>query len=109
MPYTPDSIRLELPQTQVDWLKDNELEMWAHFLKEELLYSTDFQKFRKLVDYSPSSPGMPAEAPGRTANYMGLKIVEAFMQRYPDLSLQDLLSLEDAQYILEQSRYKPRG
>lgn len=109
LPYTPDSIRLELPQTQVDWLKDNELEMWAHFLKEELLYSTDFQKFRKLVDYSPSSPGMPAEAPGRTANYMGLKIVEAFMQRYPDLSLQDLISLEDAQYILEQSRYKPRG
>lgn len=108
MPYTPDSILLELPQTQVTWLKDNELEMWAHFLKEELLYSTDFQKFRKLVDYSPSSPGMPAEAPGRTANYMGWKIVEAFMQRHPELNLPSLASLPDAQYILEQSRYKPR-
>jgi hypothetical protein len=82
--------------------------MWAHFLKEELLYSTDFQKFRKLVDYSPSSPGMPPEAPGRTANYMGLKIVEAYMRRYPDLGLQGLTELQDAQYILEQSRYKPR-
>ncbi|PHN04801.1 gliding motility lipoprotein GldB [Flavilitoribacter nigricans] len=109
LPYTPDSILLELPETQVAWLKNNELEMWAHFLKEQLLYSTDFQKFRKLVDYSPSSPGMPPEAPGRTANYMGLKIVEAFMRRYPELSLQDLLGLEDAQYILEQSKYKPRG
>lgn len=108
MPYTPDSILLELPQVQVEWLKDNELQMWAHFLKEELLYSTDFQKFRKLVDYSPNSPGMPPEAPGRTANYMGLKIVEAFMRRYPELSPQDLVSLENAQYILEQSRYKPR-
>jgi hypothetical protein len=108
MPYTPDSILLELPESQVAWLKKNELEMWAHFLKEELLYSTDFQKFRKLVDYSPSSPGMPPEAPGRTANYMGLKIVEAYMRRYPDLGLQGLTELQDAQYILEQSRYKPR-
>lgn len=108
MPYTPDSILLELPQTQVAWLQNNELEMWAHFLKEQLLYSTDFQKFRKLVDYSPNSPGMPPEAPGRTANYIGLKIVEAFMRRFPSLSLQDLIAQRDAQYILEQSRYKPR-
>lgn len=110
LPYIQDSVLLELPQTQVDWLKDNELQMWAHFLKEELLYSTDFQKFRKLVDYSPSSsPQMPPESPGRTANYVGMKIVEAFMQRHPEIGLQGLVSLEDAQYILEQSRYKPRG
>lgn len=108
LPYTADSILLELPETQVSWLKNNELEMWAHFLKEDLLYSTDFQKFRKLVDYSPSSPGMPPEAPGRTANFVGWKIVEAFMRRHPELNLQDLIALPDAQYILEQSRYKPK-
>ncbi|MCB0634023.1 MAG: hypothetical protein R2824_10925 [Saprospiraceae bacterium] len=108
LPYTPDSILLELPQTQVNWLYDNELEMWAHFLKEQLLYSTDYSEFRKLVDYSPSSPNMPPEAPGRTANFVGWKIVEAFMQRHPELAPQDLTTLMDAQYILEQSRYKPR-
>jgi hypothetical protein len=108
LPYTPDSILLELPQQQVAWLKDNELEMWAHFLKENLLYSTDYSEFRKLVDYSPNSPNMPPEAPGRTANYVGWKIVEAFMQRHPELGPQDLPQLPDAQYILEQSKYKPR-
>lgn len=107
-PYTPDSILLEIPQVQVDWLNNNELEMWAHFLKEELLYATDMRKYRKLIDYSPNSPGMPTEAPGRTANYMGMKIIEAFMQRHPELSLQDLLGLQDPQYLLTQSRYKPR-
>ena len=107
LPYTPDSIILELPQTQAAWLQANELEMWAHFLKEELLYSTDMQEFRKLIDYSPNSPGMPPEAPGRTANYVGLKIVEAFMRRHPELNLQDLINLDNAQYILEHSRYKP--
>lgn len=107
-PYTPDSILLELPQAQVNWLSNNELEIWAHFLKEELLYSTDFSEFRKLVDYSPNSPGMPPEAPGRTANYIGWKIVEAYMRRHPEIGPQDLVNLHDAQYIMEQSRYKPR-
>ena len=110
LPYTPDSIILELPQTQVDWLKDNEFEIWAHFVKQELLYSTDLQEFRKLVDYSPNARSdMPREAPGRSANYIGLKIIKAFMRRHPELNLQDLISLDDAQYILEESRYKPRN
>lgn len=108
LPYTPDSILLELPQQQVAWLNNNELEMWAHFLKEDLLYSTDYSEFRKLVDYSPNSPGMPPEAPGRTANFVGWKIVEAFMQRHPELEPRDLVTLSDPQYILEQSKYKPR-
>lgn len=108
-PALPDSVLLEISQQQVDWLQDNELEIWAHFLKEDMLYSNDFQKFRKLVEYSPHSPGMPPEAPGRAANWTGMRIVEAFMQRHPDMSINELLGITDSQQILQASRYKPRG
>ncbi|MCB9266899.1 MAG: hypothetical protein H6558_17865 [Lewinellaceae bacterium] len=108
LPYTPDSIKLEVTGPQVQWLEDNELEMWAYFLKEELLYSSNWQDIRKLVDYSPHSPGMPPEAPGRTANWVGWQIVKAYVKRHPDITLQELFALQDAQALLDESKYKPR-
>ncbi len=108
LPYSPDSVKLEITPQQVQWLKDNELEMWAHFLKEELLYSSNWQDIRKLVEYSPNSPGMPPEAPGRTANWAGWQIVRAYMKQHPETSLPQLFKLKDAQAFLEESKYKPR-
>lgn len=107
LPFTPDSIKLEVTGAQAEWLEDNEMEMWAYFLKEELLYSSDWQNIRKFVDYSPHSPGMPPEAPGRTANWLGWQVVRAYMKRHPEVSMPQLLLLEDAQKILDESRYKP--
>ncbi|MEM1319126.1 MAG: hypothetical protein AAGG75_02655 [Bacteroidota bacterium] len=108
LPYTPDSVRLAYTSAQTQWCENNELQMWNHFLTEELLYSTDYRNIRKLVEHSPNSPKMPPEAPGRTANYMGWQIVKSYMKRFPQTSMQELIEMKDAQQLLEQSRYKPR-
>ena len=80
--------------------------IYVHVLSEDLLYETRGKKIKSLVDRSPSSKGMPAESPGRTANYIGYKIVEKFMSR-TDISLDSLIRIQDAQFILDNSRYKP--
>lgn len=107
LPETPDSIKWEYSTSQTQWVKSNEIQMWSYFLSEELLYETSVDKIKKLVDQSPSSPGMPKEAPGRTGNYMGFRIVEAFMKKNPDTSLEQLISL-DAQKVLDKSKFKPQ-
>ncbi|MEM6966555.1 MAG: hypothetical protein AAF573_17455 [Bacteroidota bacterium] len=81
LPTTPDSIKWEYSSAQTQWVKNNEIKMWSYFLSEELLYETSVDKIKKLVDQSPSSPGMPKEAPGRTGNYLGFRIVEAFYEK----------------------------
>ncbi len=108
LPYTPDSIKIAYTQPQVEWCEANELAMWSHFMSEDLLYSTRRKDIRKLVDHSPNSPGMPDEAPGRTANWLGWQIVKSFMKRNPETSLEELIALKDAQKLLDQARYKPR-
>jgi hypothetical protein len=107
LPYAPDSIRLEYTQPQVDWCEENEANIWAYLLEEKLLYSTDWGKFRKYVEPSPNSPGMPNEAPGRTANWLGWQIVKAYMRKFPKTTLEELIALQDAQRLLDQSKYKP--
>ncbi|MCB9282799.1 MAG: hypothetical protein H6563_01885 [Lewinellaceae bacterium] len=107
-PFLPDSVIMEYTPAQLAWCADNELDIWAHFLREDLLYSSNWQDIRKLVEYSPSSPGMPPEAPGRTANWMGWQIVREYMKRHPATTFQQLIDLKDAQSILDQSKYRPR-
>ena len=107
LPNTPDSVKWGYTSGQTEWVKDNEYQMWVYLLDENLLYEDNLNRFRKLVDYSPTSPGMPPESPGRTANWLGLQIVKAYMSRFPETTIRELLSIDDAQEILTRSRYKP--
>jgi len=108
LPTTPDSIKLEITGPQAEWLQNNELEMWAFLIKEDLIYSSDWSKIRKYVEYSPNSPGMPPEAPGRTANWIGWQIIKAYFEQNPQATLEDMLLIKDAQQLLDAARYKPR-
>ncbi len=108
MPETPDSILFEYTADQTKWVKSNELEMWAFFFDKDLFYESNTIKINKYINPSPNSPGMPPSAPGRTANYMGLQIVKAYMKKYPKTSLQELINLNDSQRIMDKSKYKPK-
>ena len=105
LPTTADSIILEMPVKDVQWLQDNELEIWAYLLKEQLFYESEWKKIRKFVEYSPNIPQMHPEAPGRTANWVGWQIVKAYMKNYPEATIASLLQQTDAQKILDQSKY----
>ncbi len=109
IPYEEDFLVMGYTPQQYQWCEDNEQEMWAYFFKEQLFYSTDISKISKLVNESPHSAGMPPEAPGRTANYIGWKIIEAFMQKN-NYEPKEILSLNkfSAQQILEMSKFKPK-
>jgi hypothetical protein len=50
---------------------------------------------------------MPKEAPGRTANWIGFQMVNSYMKRYPETTFEELIELQDAQALMDQSRYKP--
>lgn len=108
LPKTPDHLKLEITTDQINWLTDNETAVYIYLQSQELLFETDTRKYRKYIDPSPNSPGMPDGAPGRSANYVGWKIVEQWMKNNPTAEIKDLLDIQDGQRILAESRYKPR-
>ncbi len=107
LPNVKDSILHEYTSKQMQWCNENEAKIWAHLTKENLLYSTQMNDIQKLINISPNSPGMPQEAPGRTANFIGMKIVEQFMNRNPKTTIKELIQMKDAQKLLELAKYKP--
>lgn len=106
--FAPDSIVTEYTQDQLNWCRSNEAEMWSFFFEHDLFYETDIRKFNKLISPAPTSPGMPPESPGQTANYMGWQIIKAYLQRNPDVSIREMILMRDAQKILDLSKYKPK-
>jgi hypothetical protein len=108
MPHAPDSVIFEFTPDQIAWCEANERSLWAHFLKDDLLYATEFHKIQKLIAPAPLIGGMPAEAPGGVANWTAWRIFHALAKRNPALKLTDLIALKDAQTILEMARYRPQ-
>jgi hypothetical protein len=108
LPETPEEIIHEYTSEQMEWLKANESQIWAYLLQEDLLYSIDYRSYQKMITPSPNVPKMHPEAPGRVANWIGMRIIERYIERNQALSLTDLLMETDPQKILTESRYKPR-
>lgn len=107
LPTSPDTVIMALDKADINWLQENERDIWAHFLHDELLYESNFREINKLVNPSPNAPGMPPDAPGNSGTWMGWQIVKQYMRRNPEKSLDALLKMDDAQAFLEASKYKP--
>jgi len=108
LPDVADSLKMGYTRKQMEGCYANEAEVWARMLSEKLLYSTDFDKIRKLVTPSPNAPAIFQEAPGEIGSWVGLQIVRSYMKRNPNTTMDQLLQMTDAQKFLELAKYKPK-
>lgn len=102
-----DSAVFELSLDGLEWCRNNEWEMWNFFIEKEMLYTTDVKEYAKYLRPAPNSPGMPSSAPGKTGAYVGFRIVEAFMDHHPAITLSEM-AVMSAEEIYREARYKPQ-
>ncbi|MEM9929943.1 MAG: hypothetical protein AAF840_09005, partial [Bacteroidota bacterium] len=108
LPNMPEHVLQEATEAQMEWLRNNEVQIYAYLQKERYLYETDPVLIRKYTQPAPSTQGMPTESPGQAVNYLGKKIVEAYVRANPQVNMATLLGIQDGQKILAGARYKPR-
>lgn len=106
MAELPEYLALGFTEAQTRWCYDNELNIWKHFLDQDLFYKVDHKNIVKYINESPFTTGFPKESPGRVGIWLGYQIVKAFMKQ-KNLSLQELMYLNDAKTIFAASKYKP--
>ena len=108
LPCTPDSLKIGFTAREIAATQYNEQRVWAHFLTEKLLYQTQPNLTQKYVGERPHTSEIGKEAPGRIGAWVGWQVVRAYMQENPGVTLAQLLAEEDAQKILNGSKYKPK-
>ena len=106
LPGQADTLKIGFTKTQLDWCYDNESNLWAFLVENELLYSTDFQQINKLINDGPFTSFFEKQSPARTGVWIGWQIVRSYMANNR-VGLQELITKIDAVEILTQSAYKP--
>ena len=106
-PSLPDSVILGYSAPQMAWADDNEGQVWATLVGNNILFNNDLKQRRMLFNDGPFTSAFAEQAPARLGDYIGLKIVRSFMSNN-DETLTTLLKMTDYQDILQRSQYKPR-
>lgn len=108
LPEAPDSVVFSYTSEQTAWMKNNELNVWDYLLNEDLFYNTEAKTISRLMSDGPFTPGLPQESPPRAVSYIGMKIVEHYMNRFPEVSMVELFQT-DPQEIVKKAKYKGKS
>lgn len=91
------------------WLCDNEEKLWQTIVGRKMLFSTDFEVVRSLVDAAPYVSVISSEVPGRAGRFIGHRLVEAYMKNNPETDMPTLLqaSFYNSPTLLTSAKYNP--
>jgi hypothetical protein len=90
---------------QLTWCTTNEKNMWETITQLQHLYSKDPTVVAKYIREAPNTAFFTQESPGKAASWIGFRIVEAYMENNPRVSMQNLILKTKAQDILKGSDY----
>jgi len=107
IPNLPDSIIMGYSSKQLKWCKDNEQKMWSFLIERKLLYDYERLTLQKFTGDAPFTNTFSKESPGRTGLWIGWRIVQSFMNKNPEITLNELMKINNAQSILNRSGYFP--
>jgi gliding motility-associated lipoprotein GldB len=111
LPDVADSTKIGYTTQQLKWCGDFQSNIWAYFLERNLLYETDFQKIQTYLNEAPFTPGLGDQnnsAP-KLGIWTGWQIVKQYMDKHPEVTLQQLMAMSDAQKILNEAKYRPKA
>lgn len=96
--------------SEQEWKQMNreEGQIWKHYLDQEMLFQTDFSKYKRYFNYGNHTfgAGIPPDCPPLIGNFTGFRIVSEYMKK-DNAKLTELWNEADAEKILRISGYNP--
>ena len=110
MPEVADTLKIGYTAEQLQWCQENEGGIWAYLLENDLLFNSDYMKIQRYLAEAPFTPGIGenSNSAPKLGVWTGWQIVRKYMEKNPDVTLQQMMREKDPQKILTGSKYKPR-
>ena len=105
-PNTPDSIVTGYTAAQLEGCYKSEKDIWSFFVQNNLLYQKDPSLIGDYMTDGPNTAVFGDDSPGFIGQFVGYRIVEAWLQKNKALTL-DKVMRTPAKIIFEQAKYKP--
>lgn len=107
LPHTADTIKTGYTKEQAEWCASNEGVVWNLILQNDQLYSTDPSVIQMYIGDAPGTQNFPPAAPGNLGQWIGQRIVKAYVDKNPATTPDQLMKMP-AREIIDGAKYKPR-
>jgi hypothetical protein len=108
LPDLSDTIKTGYAKNQLDWVEENEGNVWAYIIKNENnLYSIEPATIQTYIGEAPYTQGMPEISPGNIGQWIGWRIVQEYAKKHEDFSVQQVLET-DSKTIFQEAKYRPK-
>ena len=107
MPCTNDSLFSGYTAFETIDIDEHEPVIWASLLENEVLYESDPYIKDKFLSERPKTIEIGENCPGRIGRWVGWRIVQKYATRHSELTLPEVMEVDDAQKIFIESKYKP--
>jgi hypothetical protein len=108
IPLEDDENKIGFTKEQMKWCGQNEASMWAYFIENDLLFTTDPLLMNRFTNDGPFTAAFGKESPARAAVWVGWQITRSYMGRNKSSTPADLIMKHNSMEILQASGYKPR-
>ncbi|MCE6988852.1 gliding motility protein [Dyadobacter sp. CY323] len=106
LPNVPDSLVVGYSEENLRRTYNSQQQIWSYFIASKLLYEKSDLKKRKFIEERPFTTEIGEKVPGAIARWLGWRITSKFMASNPDITLVQLMDIDNAGRILQDSGYK---
>ncbi|KAA0990265.1 gliding motility protein GldB-related protein [Dyadobacter aurulentus] len=105
LPHTPDSYIIGYSDSDLKKTYNSQQNIWGYFIASKLLYEKNVLQKRKFIEERPFTTEIGEKVPGAIARWVGWRIVGMFMDNNPEVSIVELMDIDNASRILQESGY----
>jgi len=107
IPCTADSILIGYSSEEMELIEEGEETIWKYFIDNQLLYETSHIEKERYLNERPATIEINNKVPGRIGRWIGWQIVRSFADNNPEVTLQELMKMTNAEEILRRAKYRP--
>jgi len=104
LPEMEDHFKIRYTKEEYDWAIASEYDIWQFLIDQNYIYSTEAKVHLRYFEEAPTTVDMEG-SPGRIGQFMGWQIVKMYMEKNPEVTVDQLLKETNEGKILK--AYKP--
>lgn len=104
---TPTYEVMGYTKEQWSWCVKHERAIWNLMMDKKDLFKTESLLLTSYLNEGPFTGEISQDSPGRLGTWVGWRIAESYMNHHPEITMQQLIAEPNAEYILQESFYRP--
>lgn len=108
LPCVADSVFIGYTAEEIAGARQYEDLIWSRLVEDEVLFSTSHQVKQRFIGERPKTLEVGEQCPGRIGTWIGWQIVNQYMLTHPQVTLTQLMSMQNATQLFQESGYKPQ-